>query len=301
MLVASAGGHLDELMILVDTLGAPIDDAVWVTSRSAHTESLMRDREVIWLPRVGSGEKSKAIRAMPAALQLHRRIRPELVVSTGALFAVPHLIAARLHRCETWFIDSATRVQGPSATGRLAQRLPGTRLFMQRPGWSDPRWTDVPSVFDAFESTDESASRVHGVQKVVVSLGSERWPFGRAVRGVLELLPGTDIVWQTGVTEHYVAGERLRQWVPADELRREIAEADVVITHAGVGSVLSCLESGKVPVVLPRSAGRQEHVDDHQREFADLVDQRGLAVSVDPDALSMADLVRAASLRAVRR
>jgi len=297
-MVASAGGHLDELMILADSIDVPTSEVVWATSRSAHTESVLRDRSVVWLPHIGSGEKMKALRALPAALRLQRRLRPDLVVSTGALIAVPHLLAARIRGCETWFIDSATRVHGPSLTGKFAERFTRARLFMQRPGWGDPRWTAIPGVFDAFVPLPER--RVGRLMKVVVSLGSERWPFERAVSRILELLPNADITWQTGVTEYEVGGSPLRQWVPAADLRAEMASADLVITHAGVGSVLACLECGKVPVILPRSAARGEHVDDHQLEFAELVDARGLAVSADADRLTLTDFRRAAGRRVER-
>ncbi|MFC7766926.1 hypothetical protein [Leucobacter soli] len=135
LLVASAGGHLDELMIHIRRLGIDERQAVWVTSPTAQTESLLDGRDVIWAPRVGSGEVGKAVRGVPAALDIHRRVRPDLVVSTGALFSTPHLLAAALMGCETWFIDSATRVAGPSSTGRFARRFTRARLFAQGEGW----------------------------------------------------------------------------------------------------------------------------------------------------------------------
>lgn len=300
MMLASAGGHLDELLLMVEVLDIPSDDAIWVTSRNAHTESVLAGRNVEWIPRVGSGEHLQAVKALPSAFALHKRLRPELLVTTGALFSTPHLLAARFHGCETWFIDSATRVLGPSSTGKFAQKFTKAKLHMQRPGWDDPRWTVVPGVFDLFERRESEVRSLPEQPSVVVSLGSEVWPFQRAIDQVLKLLPDAQVTWQTGVTEYKVNGERLPQWVPADELRSAIAEADVVVTHAGVGSVLACLEHGKVPVILPRRAVHGEMVDDHQLEFAEMIDNRGLAVSVDPADLTLGHLERAASAQAMR-
>jgi len=42
-------------------------------------------------------------------------------------------------------------------------------------------------------------------------------------------------------------------------------------------------------------------IDDHQVEFADMMVRRSLAVSVDPDELSMEHILRAANLVARRR
>ena len=134
MLVASPGGHLDELQILIDLLGIDASDALWVTGKTSQTESLLEGKEVAWLPRVGSGEMRKAAFGLPAAIRLHRRFRPELLVSTGALFSTPHLVAASMFGCETWFIDSATRVDGPSHTGVFARRFTRAKLFAQGTG-----------------------------------------------------------------------------------------------------------------------------------------------------------------------
>lgn len=299
LLVASPGGHLDELLLMVEQLGVDTSDAVWVTGRTAQTESLLADEEVVWVPRVGSGEMRKAALGLPAALRLHRRLRPELVVSTGALFTTPHLLAATLFGCETWFVDSATRVRGPSRTGIFARRLTRARLFVQGSGWGDPHWTPVPGVFEAYEAVPvEPPARL---SSAVVSLGTELWPYPRAVAGVRRVLPDAEVVWQTGVTEVEEDGRRLQQWLPATELHDAFRDSDVVLTHAGVGSVLSALRQGKVPVILPRRAAHREMVDDHQLEFAEMIAARGLAVSVDPDDLAPEHLERAAALSARRR
>lgn len=302
-MVASPGGHLDELIIMADLLGVDTTNAVWVTGRTAQTESLLSDREVVWMPRVGSGQMAKAALSLPAVLRLHHRLQPDRLVSTGALFSTPHLLAARMRGCETWFIDSATRVVGPSSTGRFAQRLTSARLFVQGTGWGDKAWTPVPNVFDAFEATPRPDPVVAGdLRTAVVSLGTELWPFDRAVSACRRVLEGLDICWQTGTT---VAcddeGTQLTQWLPATELHAAFGAADVVITHAGVGSVLSVLQQGKVPVILPRRASAGEMVDDHQLEFAASIAARGLAVSVEADDLSVDHIVRAAALAGDRR
>ncbi len=302
MLVASPGGHLDELQILIDLLGIDASDALWVTGKTTQTESLLAGKEVAWLPRVGSGEMRKAAFGLPAAIRLHRRFRPELLVSTGALFSTPHLVAASMFGCETWFIDSATRVDGPSHTGVFARRFTRAKLFAQGSGWGDERWAHVPSVFDAFEAVPkETPFTAEHIRTAVVSLGTELWPFRRAVDRALELLPDTEIYWQTGVTEATRDGQALQQWVPAKDLRRAFAESDVVLTHAGVGSALGSLEGGAVPVMLPRRRAHGEMIDDHQVEFANMMARRSLAVSVDPDELGMEHILRAANLVARRR
>ena len=77
------------------------------------------------------------------------------------------------------------------------------------------------------------------------------------------------------------------------------AATDVVVSHAGVGTFVRCLEAGKAPVLVPRRASRGEHVDDHQLQIAQVAGGRGLAVVREVDELRAEDLVTAAGLRVV--
>ncbi len=300
LLVATAGGHLDELKLLVRALDIDVRDAVWVTSRNAQTEALLAADDVVWVPPVGSGRRLRAASRLPLAIRVHRRIKPDRVISTGALFSTPHLVAASLAGTPTWFIDSATRVAAPSSTGRFVSRFTRAKLHVQGEGWGDPRWTPIPGVFDSFD-VRPSSRPPRRIQKAVVALGTEVWPFTRAVDRVLELLPDADITWQVGVTDYAHDGHQLQRWLPPAELRRAMREADVVVAHAGVGTVLAALGEGKVPVVLPRLESQREHVDDHQVEVADMLDRRSLVVSVDPVDLTYDGLTRAAGLEAHER
>lgn len=47
-----------------------------------------------------------------------------------------------------------------------------------------------------------------------------------------------------------------------------LAEADLVVAHAGMGTILSCAELGKPLVVMPRLASQAEHRNDHQADTA---------------------------------
>jgi UDP-N-acetylglucosamine transferase subunit ALG13 len=292
LLVATPGGHVEELLLLAPRLGIDPHEVQWVTSRTPQTESLLAGETVHWMPHVGSGDLVGSARLLPAALRLNRRVRPRMVVSTGAAAAAPHLVAAAVNGCRTTYVESATRVAGPSQTGKLAQRLPRTTLFVQGEGWGDPRWTPIPDVFAGFEVT-ERPGPLREVRSAVVTLGTERFPFPRAVERAAALLQGREVFWQTGSTEARVDGEPLPQWVPADELRKACEDADVLITHGGVGSALVALASGKVPIILPRRSAQGEHIDDHQLEVAEVLAERGLAICVDPDELCEEHLRRA--------
>ena len=74
--------------------------------------------------------------------------------------------------------------------------------------------------------------------------------------------------------------------------RRRWREADVVVAHAGVGTALAALRGRQAArVLVPRRLAHGEHVDDHQTQIAGELGRRGLALSVDADALTLEHLL----------
>ncbi|WP_416375826.1 glycosyltransferase [Pseudoclavibacter terrae] len=85
----------------------------------------------------------------------------------------------------------------------------------------------------------------------------------------------------------------------ADDFEREYRAADVVVTHAGVGTILSLLQDGIHPVVVPRRKERGEHVDNHQEQITTLVKELNVGTAVEADGDLLAALDRAARLRVI--
>lgn len=65
------------------------------------------------------------------------------------------------------------------------------------------------------------------------------------------------------------------------ELLERLAEASVIVTHAGSGTVRDALALGHVPVVVPRRAAHGEHINDHQLELAEALAGR-IVACLDP-------------------
>jgi UDP-N-acetylglucosamine transferase subunit ALG13 len=72
-----------------------------------------------------------------------------------------------------------------------------------------------------------------------------------------------------------------------EEFMTLVGEAELIVCHAGAGTLLHVLNAGKVPVVMPRRAKYGEVIDDHQLELVTaLAEQRRIV-----PALEAADLV----------
>lgn len=65
-----------------------------------------------------------------------------------------------------------------------------------------------------------------------------------------------------------------RDFIAPAECRTRMLEADAIVAHAGMGTILSALELGKPLLVMPRLAALGEHRNDHQlataRRFAEM-------------------------------
>jgi UDP-N-acetylglucosamine transferase subunit ALG13 len=124
---------------------------------------------------------------------------------------------------------------------------------------------------------------------ILVAVGASQFPFDRLLRA-LDALPGGEaLVVQHGPSAVRPANARCLKFVPMDTLAELVREARVVITHAGVGSILLSLTNGKRPLVVPRLRAFGETVDDHQLESARRFAQVGLVQLVeDPAELTAA-------------
>ena len=63
-----------------------------------------------------------------------------------------------------------------------------------------------------------------------------------------------------------------------EEFADQMNRAELVILHAGAGSVIHAIQTGKVPVIMPRRQEYGEHVNNHQLEFARALAGTGKAV-----------------------
>ena len=304
--MASTGGHLEQLIRLRDRLGEEMGPFEWATFDGNQSRALLRDETVHYVGYIKPRDFGAVARDLPDALRLIREGHYRAVVSTGSGIALPFFVAARLHGVPCHYIESAARSDGPSLTGRLLGALPGTRRYTQYEPLATRRWAYCGSLFDGFEADHVPASGAdpdRSLSRVVVTLGTmPGYGFRSAVEQLNRLLPqvcapDADILWQTGATDLTGLGIDGRDQIPATELSDAIRQSDLVVAHGGIGSALNSLDSGRAPVLLPRRVARGEHVDDHQVLICTQLDDRGIAVGREVDALTVEDLWRAARTR----
>ncbi len=300
--VATTGGHLVQLTHLAPLLEPERHQmGLWITHRSPQSESMLVDLDVRFVPFIHARRVDRALLATPRMLRLLRQSDADRVYSTGAAVAMATLPAARLVGAKPVFIESLARPVAPSLTGRILSRLPWVECYTQYRHNADRRWQYRFDLLDRFSS--EPVAEPGDVERVLVTLGTARpWGFRRLLERLLEVLPpDLDVTWQTGATDVGDLPIDAIEMLSDAELQAQIRRADVVVAHAGVGTVLRCLEAGKAPVLVPRRAVHHEHVDDHQVQIARVAEGHGLAVHVDADELGLQHLRTATARRVHQR
>ncbi|WP_249792476.1 glycosyltransferase [Bradyrhizobium sp. BRP22] len=84
-----------------------------------------------------------------------------------------------------------------------------------------------------------------------------------------------DIFAQTGPSDYQSQHIRAERFVDPTEFRKHVQAASLVISHAGMGSIITALELGKRIIVMPRRASLGEHRNDHQLATAKRFAEQG--------------------------
>lgn len=105
---------------------------------------------------------------------------------------------------------------------------------------------------------------------ILVTVGTQV-PFERmtdAVHAWHVANPEEEVVMQTGVGGPHYAGISCSELLTKDDFDSLIARADLIVSHAGMGSILSALTAAKPIIIVPRSAALKEHRNEHQSATA---------------------------------
>ncbi len=112
---------------------------------------------------------------------------------------------------------------------------------------------------------------------IFLTVGTQ-FPFDRLVRAVDEAvgrdLIDEDIFAQVGASSYQPMNFPAVVQLDKDQFDNRLRKASGVISHAGVGSIITALENRKPMLVLPRLKRYREVVNDHQVDIARAFEQQ---------------------------
>jgi UDP-N-acetylglucosamine transferase subunit ALG13 len=295
--VSSGGGHFVELVRLRAAFAGA--EVTWATVSDAYASHVPGERLLV----IPDATRWDRLRMAAAAVQIARmllRERPDVVVSTGALPGCFAIAMGRLLGARTVFIDSVANVEELSLSGRLASRVGHVCLTQ----WPELARQGGPGfagsvIGDAEPDRSSTTSAPARPLRMFVTVGAQM-PFDRLIEVVEAVVEDREIevFAQTGVDGRAGALEG-RQLVPPAEFQERYAWADLVVAHAGTGSILAALEVGKPIAVMARRAARRETRNDHQVATAARFQAR-FGVPVFDDANELAAILDERRFRSVR-
>ena len=112
---------------------------------------------------------------------------------------------------------------------------------------------------------------------IFVTVG-QMHPFDRLVHSVerwAKCRGRTDLFAQVGVGGYRPSSFPSEELLTPGEFRERIGEASLVVSHAGMGTILSVMQIGTPMLVMPRLAMHHETRNDHQIASARMFRERG--------------------------
>ncbi|MGN6493956.1 MAG: glycosyltransferase [Agriterribacter sp.] len=111
---------------------------------------------------------------------------------------------------------------------------------------------------------------------IFVTIGTQE-PFDRLVKTADEIaaeLTGiTEVVAQVSHTNYQARHMKTFDFISPEQFEKYFSEAELIISHAGMGTIISALVKEKPIIILPRLVKYHEHRSDHQVATANVFKQ----------------------------
>ena len=120
---------------------------------------------------------------------------------------------------------------------------------------------------------------------ILVLLGTQNNSFNRLLEEIEKNIKnGTikeEVIVQAGYTKFETNKMKIIDLMSKEQLEKFQDEADLIITHGGVGSIISSIEKGKKVIAVPRMHEYGEHVNNHQKEIVKDFNDKGYIIGIE--------------------
>ena len=120
---------------------------------------------------------------------------------------------------------------------------------------------------------------------ILVLLGTQNNSFHRLLEEVQKNIDNgniqEEVIVQKGYTKFESNEMTMYNKLSSDEIEKLIDNANLVITHGGVGSIINSIQKGKKVIAIPRLKKYKEHVNDHQTEIIKSFNDSGYIIGLN--------------------
>ena len=124
---------------------------------------------------------------------------------------------------------------------------------------------------------------------ILVTLGTQDKAFVRLLQAIDNEIKNGNIkekvVVQAGysITKYKSDNMEMFDLIDREEFNKLVKECSLLITHGGVGSILTGLKAGKKVIAIPRLAKYKEHINDHQIQIVNEFSKKGYILAYNED------------------
>jgi UDP-N-acetylglucosamine transferase subunit ALG13 len=125
---------------------------------------------------------------------------------------------------------------------------------------------------------------------ILVTLGTQDKSFERLLKAIDKAIKDKvikeKVIVQAGCTKYESKNMEIFDLIPYDKFDSYIKESDLLITHGGVGSIISGLKNNKKVIACPRLKEYKEHTNNHQKEIIEILSKENYILALNnPDDL----------------
>ena len=120
---------------------------------------------------------------------------------------------------------------------------------------------------------------------ILVLLGTQNNSFYRLLNEIEKNIQNgnitEEVIVQAGFTKYSSNRMKILNLMSQENLKDLVKKADLIITHAGVGSLKMALEQNKKVITVPRLKKYHEHVNNHQIEIEQEFNKNGWVIGIE--------------------
>lgn len=120
---------------------------------------------------------------------------------------------------------------------------------------------------------------------VLVLLGTQNNSFHRLLEEIEKNIKDgnikEEVVVQAGYTKFESENMKVFDLIPKEQLEQLQSQADLIITHGGVGSIITSIRKGKKVIAVPRIHEYGEHVNNHQIEIIENFNEQQYIIGIE--------------------
>lgn len=115
------------------------------------------------------------------------------------------------------------------------------------------------------------------------AVGTNSWDFTRLIKELDNISHEIDekVIIQIGNNVYTPKNAEYFSFISKNEIEKIYENSRVIVSHAGIGIILSAIRYNKPIIIIPRMKKYGEHFDDHQSDTAKKLEEEGIQVVWD--------------------